>query len=199
MPERYTAPRKNKTKHSSCANATEDKKRKMKMKKLLVVLAAIALAVGANANTLLWGVNASGGSLDTTKFADATVYLMYSTTALTIPTTSKTSGFSAADLTAGTQLLTGDMADGAFSGSDLITSMSGKTWFYMAAISDDGKYMAISTTTKTATMGAGTGNTNVKWTPAQFTVYGSSDIPEPTSGLLLLVGGAMLALRRKRA
>ena len=28
---------------------------------------------------------------------------------------------------------------------------------------------------------------------------GSTDIPEPTSGLLLLVGGAMLALRRKRA
>ena len=28
---------------------------------------------------------------------------------------------------------------------------------------------------------------------------GSTDVPEPTSGLLLLVGGAMLALRRKRA
>ncbi len=168
------------------------------MKKLLIVLAAIALAVGANANTLLWGVNASGGSLDTTKFADATVYLMYSTTAVTIPTVSKTSGFSTSDLTAGAQLLTGDMADGAFSGSDLITSMSGKTWFYMAAISDDGKYMAITTKTKTATMGAGTGNTSLRWTPAQFTVYGGS-IPEPTSGLLLLVGGAMLALRRKRA
>ena len=27
---------------------------------------------------------------------------------------------------------------------------------------------------------------------------GSTDIPEPTSGILLLVGGAMLALRRKR-
>ena len=28
---------------------------------------------------------------------------------------------------------------------------------------------------------------------------GNTDIPEPTSGLLLLVGGAMLALRRRRA
>ena len=28
---------------------------------------------------------------------------------------------------------------------------------------------------------------------------GGTDVPEPTSGLLLLVGGAMLALRRKRA
>ncbi len=31
------------------------------------------------------------------------------------------------------------------------------------------------------------------------TVTGGATIPEPTSGLLLLVGGAMLALRRKRA
>ena len=28
--------------------------------------------------------------------------------------------------------------------------------------------------------------------------FGGSDVPEPTSGILLLVGGAMLALRRKR-
>ena len=28
---------------------------------------------------------------------------------------------------------------------------------------------------------------------------GASDIPEPTSGLLLVLGGAMLALRRRRA
>ena len=35
------------------------------------------------------------------------------------------------------------------------------------------------------------------WT--QISGGGSGDIPEPTSGLLLLVGGAMLALRRRRA
>ena len=34
---------------------------------------------------------------------------------------------------------------------------------------------------------------------SKVTISGGSDIPEPTSGLLLLVGGAMLALRRKRA
>ena len=34
---------------------------------------------------------------------------------------------------------------------------------------------------------------------AGWTKTGGGDIPEPTSGLLLLVGGAMLALRRKRA
>ena len=34
---------------------------------------------------------------------------------------------------------------------------------------------------------------------AGWTKTGGGDVPEPTSGLLLLVGGAMLALRRKRA
>ena len=33
---------------------------------------------------------------------------------------------------------------------------------------------------------------------AGWTKTGGGDVPEPTSGLLLLVGGAMLALRRKR-
>ena len=39
-----------------------------------------------------------------------------------------------------------------------------------------------------------TGQTSSGWTP----VSGGGDIPEPTSGLLLLIGGAMLALRRKQ-
>ena len=34
---------------------------------------------------------------------------------------------------------------------------------------------------------------------AGWTKTGGGDVPEPTSGLLILLGGAMLALRRKRA
>ncbi len=34
--------------------------------------------------------------------------------------------------------------------------------------------------------------------PAGWATGGSGDVPEPTSGLLLLMGGAMLALRRKQ-
>ena len=42
--------------------------------------------------------------------------------------------------------------------------------------------------------GGGTGPAITGWVKAG----GSGDIPEPTSGLLLLVGGAMLALRRRQ-
>ena len=46
-----------------------------------------------------------------------------------------------------------------------------------------------------AKMGAGSWAT---YTPASTPTPPTPDIPEPTSGLLLLVGGAMLALRRKQ-
>ena len=170
------------------------------MKKLMIVLAVAAMAVGAQANTLKWGINSTGGTLDTTKFADATVYLMYSGTAISVPTaTDGAASYSTANLTTGSQLLTGAMSAGAFEGDDFIDSLSGRTYYYLAVISDDGKYMAISTTTKTASMGTGTGNTSLKWMPTQFTVYSASAVPEPTSGLLMLVGLGALALRRRRA
>ena len=177
------------------------------MKKLMIVLAAVAMVAGAQANTLLWGVNSSGGSLDTTKFADATAYLMYSASAPTLPAPAgadasgnvNVAKFTTSDLTSGSQLLTGDVSAGAFDGSQFIDSLSGKTYFYLAVISDDGKYMAISTSTKTANMGTGTGNTALRWLPTQFKVYTASSVPEPTSGLLMLVGLGALALRRRRA
>ena len=167
------------------------------MKKLMFAALIAVAAVSAHANTLLWGVNPAGGALDTTKFANATAYLMYSSSAITLPTSTDKASYSTSDLTAGSELVSGTMTAGEFSGNNAVTSLSGKTYFYMAVISGDGKYMAISTTTKTATMANNTNNTNLKWSAAQFKTYGG--VPEPTSGLLMLVGLGALALRRRKA
>ena len=43
------------------------------------------------------------------------------------------------------------------------------------------------------------GNSSLSWKPGGVSGGSSGGgVPEPTSGLLLLVGGAMLALRRKQ-
>lgn len=54
--------------------------------------------------------------------------------------------------------------------------------------------LANNSTSKTFTFGSQTANLSSN----KFAVAGSDPTPEPTSGLLLLVGGAMLALRRKQ-
>ena len=177
------------------------------MKKLMIVLAAVAMVTAAQANTLLWGINPSY-NMDDTKFANASVYLMYSAAVPTLPAPAgadesgnvNVAKFTTSDLTSGSQLLTGTMTAGAFEGNQFIDSLSGKTYFYLAVISDDGKYMAISTTTKTANMSTATSNNTLKWLgTTQMKVYTASSVPEPTSGLLMLVGLGALALRRRKA
>ena len=73
-----------------------------------------------------------------------------------------------------------------------MVSSDGKGYWTMAGTGE------IYTTSTEPTMGS------LDMTSKLATAYtpwkgGSGDIPEPTSGLLLLVGGAMLALRRRRA
>lgn len=174
------------------------------MKKLMIMLAAVCMAVAANASTFSWGIS---GALDATTFESGTAYLFYtSASTLSLPDTSsfatKTS-FTQADITSSGVTLygTGAVVDGEFlSAAEDVKSLGGSTGvkrFYMAVISDDGKNVAIVTSTKTARIMAATTAAAASWNSSQFATY--TAVPEPTSGLLMLVGLAGLALRRRRA
>ena len=178
------------------------------MKKLMFILAAVATAVSVHAASVKWTctnvkmndtaisgvayfVNAATLSQETlatfTKASDFTSALsgMYSWT----PTTAGNYGKTVTNAELG-------LADASDYSAYLLI-------FDTNSITDESKYYTtvlknVSTLsgTETASVGwAGQSSriASVGWTPA------TGSIPEPTSGLLMLIGLAGLALRRKRA
>ena len=165
------------------------------MKKLMFVFAVAAMAVAAQASSVKWGI-ASGQALS--DISSGTAYLMIGSLPDTTGWDKKTS-FALSDLT-GDKFREGAVSAGAYlSAAESITSPVATYTVYMAVISDDGKTAAISTSTKSLRIAAAATPVNLQWASSGFTTYSAGDAPEPTSGLLLLVGGAILGLRRKRA
>ena len=191
------------------------------MKKLMFALAAVAMASAASAATVSWGMSdafASDSGLTTGKLylfhrsgdeiADLTEFAKV-TSLFTLDNVSAAlgDGLSTINTTKDapyTKMLNElTLADGMAAASKLAGRSfdSGSTGYYqvyLVAIADDGKTIGVSTasrlnikdneTTSNAMKGAG-----------DFTIYNAATIPEPTSGLLLLLGVAGLALRRRRA
>ena len=181
------------------------------MKKLMLVLATVAVSVvnAGAVNWEFWDDTASGST-------DYTLYLMAGSLttgskidAITDATTAKTYVSGAAD----SGLM--DHTDSFYANGRIDTWATGTQDFY--ALIFNGTSIDTATDYRVAGVftanvpGSGavniskdlTGQVEGGWssisgsTPTPPTP-GPSGIPEPTSGLLLLVGGAMLALRRKQ-
>lgn len=176
------------------------------MKKLMVMMAAVALAAGAHAAVALtWqtgtGVKDVNGNAFTTATTGYTAAILYSTAA--DMSTTFAAGGTLTDTSystkgsAGFAGLTGaNFGAGTYFTQITITEdATGKKWtsgigsFTIA----DGQTSGI---TVNFTSGANMGGSSLIGSTAY--TGGGSGVPEPTSGLLLLVGGAMLALRRKQ-
>lgn len=192
------------------------------MKKLIMMIAVVVAAVAANAATVTWG--ASKGHLyqagsDTVKVTSGTAYLMFATTAF--DQSDLVSAFAAAEgdsaatiaaMTASGALATGFGTVGSnarIATTDSTYAMKGDMSAYFVVFNGDNMYISSaadvaydsvsdaatfafasqSTPSKAAAMDASAGYTGAGW-------YA---VPEPTSGLLMLVGLAGLALRRRRA
>ena len=172
------------------------------MKKLVTIAGAVLLAGFANAAAVSWNSGTySNGFVgpDGNSLASSTAYTMlvtfYSDAAGTTKVTEST--------------VTSAKPNGAYTAKTGDVFDSDKTYYVTAILKANDNSaslelpMASFTTPGTGdgsvnfTTGAGFDSASYKWTPSSGWAT-SGGVPEPTSGLLLLVGAGMLALRRKQ-
>lgn len=168
------------------------------MKKLMIMLSAIALAIGVQAASVDWKVS---GTSDTSGY---TVYLL----------TDLASSYESVSALASTAVASGTIVSagrGAYAAngtatSDAITSASMANAYWVIVSSTDAtSYNYVKTDMSAMVYDAD----NQQSSPGTFNGVSAADIlagtsanfaavPEPTSGILMLVGLAGLALRRRR-
>ena len=193
------------------------------MKKIIFALAAAVLAVGVQGAAIEWKTGVSikapnaDGSIGTSNAGAGTlsmyVWLVDQATYDAATADSILAGYSG-QLSTATGSVTGKSGPaGATARTDgLAFSTTADTPYYALVLTqytsgETEMFIANKATTMINTAGtkASVGNLAKNWGgtggPAitgWVKAGGGGDIPEPTSGLLLLVGGAMLALRRRQ-
>ena len=167
------------------------------MKKILFALGALVSCI-ASASTVSWGLSDTMGE----SMSAGTAYLVY-TEASSAPsfTPGTQEQFTIDDVLSGADAVKGTatFSGGAVSGSTEVAEPAGRNKaFYVVLISSDGQSMNISTSLKKITIQASASHTVLaSWSSAQMgSTY--STVPEPTTALLMALGIAGLALKRKR-
>ena len=99
--------------------------------------------------------------------------------------------------------VTTDFSDGEIIMGNAVTGISGSQTYWMIALDDDSSpTLAFVGEEVTQTIGS-SGQKTYQWdfddNTSAWTPVGGSPVPEPTSGLLMILGMAGLALRRRRA
>lgn len=191
------------------------------MKKIMMALAVVGLAFGAQAATFNWKSSANAQAIDAAsvlyngtytaggvnmKNKGTWSYVLSIFDASTGDLVGSVSGSSIKFSTTGSKFNT--------SGIEIAAAKDGTTYNYemlitgtLTALNDRGvdggfDYSAaqLSTTLSGSITTAAMGTTDfTTGTPSMWTVSGVTAVPEPTSGLLMLVGLGALALRRRRA
>ena len=182
------------------------------MKKILFALAAAAMAVCAQAASIDWSVGANTWDINGAKPAKGTTVYLINTAdlaAITAAIDGGTTSFTTSDkgiLGLGTTSNTKGYVN---TTATSVALTAGTSYNVAYMVIQDGKYFVsgaqsvaaydptdpVYSEPKAVTFAATSFNNPL--TPGGWTDAGGGT-PEPTSGLLLLVGGAMLALRRKQ-
>lgn len=181
------------------------------MKKLFVAFAVVASAMVVNAATCTWSTTGTiyQPTDSATAVAGFTAYLFDTTTVSQSALVALLrDGSSITDYAA---MCTYNTPTAAKVATTSFTQDSGKTiTAFMAIVQDDYVYISTSKGATTADVGTAGFSLGNQSTPSKnvfgfSTAYGSAgwystaSAPEPTSGLMMLLGMAGLALRRKRA
>lgn len=184
----------------------------MKMKKLIVVLATVIVAVATQAASVKW--TCTNVYVDSSNKADGVAYLMLESDVADFNSLAgDTAGINAAvakakysftPSTAGTYSLTKTnaelgLSDGVNYGNAYLVIFNGatvadSTGFYVTPSKGLITYGGDNTTSLSFGSQATASKNADNWASTT-----GGDGPEPTSGLLLLVGAGILGLRRKRA
>ena len=170
----------------------------MKMNKLMLMLAVAVTALCSQAASVKWSTGAvtdeNGNAFTSSSTGYTLTVMLWDSTGTTL--------LESTDVTAWSPV-------GQMSGTFAYTAAASTPYMFSAVLAkDDGTATlemekaafttpASGSKSLNITTGANFATSGSKWASGGWSTSGG-DIPEPTSGLLLLVGGAMLALRRKR-
>ena len=178
------------------------------MKKLMMVVAIVCAATFANAAQMAWGITVVGATPDKAAAAGWVCYFMDGSTYSTFTglDASEVGAYAAANYlysattASGRTGVNASATSGTYSAGD---SVSGYMVIFDNASATAADYYAYTTLDTKTVPGAGAlafNKTFAETSGWTATSGGSqSDVPEPTSGMLMLIGLAGLALRRRRA
>ena len=179
------------------------------MKKLLIIAAVAISAAVSQAATVTWTVNNIQASPDTAAAAGWLLQL-YSADTTFDYAAAKAGTITALDSTtsiASSTIFKASSTYGSYAANEAFSIYA--VIFDAATVADAKNYIVSSTVSKSINAGgsnqtvafgnmAGTATSNM-FLGKTWTATGSAPVPEPTSGLLMLLGMAGLALRRRRA
>jgi hypothetical protein len=183
------------------------------MKKLMIAAAIVCAAAISQAATVLWGGAVATPDGGDTLPAGTQAALLYSSTAFsgtattldgwTVGSTADNGG----SLVQLYSMTSGDSSNWAFQGTYSVDgSVDG--YYAVLVLNDAGDYASYYDVGNISGTTGASSPTNIKvnmeWTGGEYLTSGGytvavGAVPEPTSGLLLLLGMAGLALKRKRA